>query len=101
MRIRALSIVLMLLAAACTGPADPSSSGGELYGQFCARCHGVDLGGGVGIGLGTDSPLVERPDSYVVDVIANGRGSMPAFDNTLSDDQISRVVDFIRAEQGS
>jgi cytochrome c551 len=101
MRIRALFIVLMLSAAACTGAADTNASGAELYGQFCARCHGADLGGGVGNALGSDSPLVERPDSYLSEVVANGRGSMPALGNTLSDEQIDRVVDFIRAEQGS
>ncbi|HEY5652199.1 MAG TPA: cytochrome c [Acidimicrobiia bacterium] len=100
MRIRALSVLLMLLAAACTGPADPNASGDELYAQFCARCHGVELGGGVGPALGADSPAVERSDTYLADAIGNGRGSMPAFGNTLSDVQIDRVVDFIRAEQG-
>ncbi len=51
--------------------------------------------------MGAGSELVERPDSYILDVTANGRGAMPAFDRTLSDEQIQRLVDFIRAEQGS
>ncbi len=101
MRIRALSIVLVAVVAACTGQADPNATGEELYAQFCTRCHAADLSGGVGPALGAGSDLVDKPDSFVADVTANGRGSMPAFGNTLSDEQVARVVDFIRTEQGS
>jgi mono/diheme cytochrome c family protein len=51
--------------------------------------------------MGAGSALVERPNSYISDAIANGRGSMPAFSRTLSDDQVQALVDFIRAEQES
>ena len=51
--------------------------------------------------MGAGSDLVARPDSYISDVIANGRGSMPAFSRTLSNAQIQLLVDLIRAEQGS
>jgi cytochrome c551 len=101
MRLRVLGICLLVTVAACTGTADPNSSGAELYSQFCARCHAADLSGGIGNALGAGSELVERPDSYIADVIANGRGSMPAFDRTLTDDEIQKLVDFIRTEQGS
>ena len=92
---------MMFLLAACTGSADPDATGAELYSQFCARCHASDLSGGVGDALGAGSELVDKPDTYIADVIANGRGSMPAFSRTLSDDHVQRLVDFIRAEQGS
>ena len=101
MRLRVLVTCLALLSAACTGQANPDASGAELYSQFCARCHAADLSGGVGNALGAGSDLVERPDSYITDVIANGRGSMPAFSRPLNERQIQRVVDFIRSEQGS
>lgn len=101
MRIRVLTIVLVFLVAGCTGQADPNATGGELYSQFCARCHAADLSGGVGPALGPGSDLVDKPDSFIADVTTNGRGSMPAFGNTLSDDQVDRVVEFIRTDQGS
>ncbi len=91
----------MLLLAACTGSADQGATGAELYSQFCARCHGADLNGAIGSGLGVGSDLVDRPDGYITDVIVNGRGSMPAFRRTLTDEQVGRIVDFIRSEQGS
>lgn len=101
MRLRVLGICVLLLLSACTGAADPDATGAELYSQFCARCHAADLSGGVGPAMGPGSPLVELPDSYILDVTANGRGAMPAFGRTLTDDQIQRLADFIRAEQGS
>lgn len=101
MRLRALGISCLVLLAACTGSADPDASGAQLYSQFCARCHAADLSGGIGPAMGAGSDLVERPDSYVADVIANGRGSMPAFSRTLSNAQVQLLVDLIRAEQGS
>jgi len=101
MRLRLLTIMFALLVTGCTGQADPNATGGELYSQFCTRCHAADLSGGIGPALGEGSDLVDRPDSYIADVTTNGRGSMPAFGNTLSDDQVQRVLQFIRAEQGS
>ena len=91
----------MLVLTACTGSADPDATGAELYSQFCARCHAADLSGGIGPAMGAGSELVERPDTYILDVTANGRGAMPAFSRTLSDDQIQRLANFIRAEQES
>lgn len=92
---------MMLLLVACTGSADPDASGAELYSQFCARCHAADLSGGIGPALGEGSEFVDVPDSFLFDVIADGRGAMPAFSSTLSDPQIRLLIDFIRAEQGS
>ncbi|MDH3247544.1 MAG: cytochrome c [Acidimicrobiia bacterium] len=101
MRLRVLGTCVLFLLAACTGPPDPDATGAELYTQFCARCHASDLSGGVGPAMGAGSELVERPDSYVTSAITNGRGSMPAFTRTLSEDHVQRLVDFIRSEQGS
>lgn len=98
-RSAAVLISGILILTACTGSADPDASGEELYSQFCTRCHGSDRSGWIGPSLGQGSDLVDRPDSYIGDVIGGGRGRMPAFGNTLSDEQIGRVVEFIRSEQ--
>lgn len=95
-RSAAVLISGMLMISACTGPADPDASGAELYSQFCARCHGGDLSGGIGPALGAGSELSERDDAYVSETISGGRGRMPAFARTLSDEQIARVVEFLR-----
>lgn len=97
------SLVPMLIAvvslSACTGQPAADASGADIYSQLCARCHGADLGGGIGPALGAGSDLVDRADDYIEGVIRGGRGSMPAFGNTLDDSQIDRLIGFLRSEQ--
>jgi len=44
------------------------------------------------------SPAVQkRPDAELAQVIANGKGGMPSFKNSLSKDQIHSLVTHIRS----
>ena len=98
---RYLIVACLLLLAACTGPPAPDASGEEIYRQLCANCHGNDLNGGVGPAVGAGSNSAAQDDDFLVLTITRGRGPMPSFDSTLSDDEISRVVDYLRTEQES
>lgn len=98
MRRRWELVALALFAVSCSGPAE-DASGSEIYQDVCASCHARDLQGRVGPALGEGSPIAAQSDEYVIDVIANGRGSMPAFGRTLSEAQIDRLVSFLREEQ--
>lgn len=93
----AVAVVLMTLTS-CRGP-DESASGEEIYLQVCARCHAADLSGGVGPALDAGSNAAEQNDEYLVTTITDGRGRMPSFRQTLSEAQIARVVEHLRAEQ--
>lgn len=95
----AVLLALVALASACVS-VDDSSTGREIYDQICSRCHGLQLQGGVGPALDADSAAAERDDEYWTQTIARGRGRMPAFQSTLSDDQIQLVVEFAREQQG-
>lgn len=99
MRSLVLMLVTVVALSACTGRPAADASGAEIYSQLCARCHGADLGGGIGPPLGAESELVDRADDYIEGVIRGGRGSMPAFGNTLDDTQIDRLIGFLRSEQ--
>jgi mono/diheme cytochrome c family protein len=63
-------------------------SGGALYRQHCAACHGANADGGIG---GT---LVASPLSFSqqVSVTSRGRESMPGFNSVLTSDEIASVV---------
>jgi cytochrome c551 len=97
MRLAGALLALMLLAA-CGGPA-ADASGAEIYDQVCARCHGADLGGRIGPALGAGSDVASAPDEYLYTTIERGRGSMPSFSRTLDEQQIDRVVSYLRAQQ--
>ena len=71
--------------------------GQEVYDENCASCHGGDGEGGIGPELAGGAVVEEYPDpSDHRDVVVNGRGRMPAFGGTLSDEQIDAVVRYER-----
>lgn len=95
----AVLLAVVLVLAACDGPA-ADATGREIYLETCARCHAPDLSGGVGPALGEGSSAAGQTDEYLVNTITDGRGRMPSFRQTLSVDQIERVVGYLREEQG-
>lgn len=96
----AAAVVAAVALSACDGGPPPDASGEEIYLQSCARCHGEDLGGGIGPPLGGDSAAAHQPDEFYHQTIADGRGRMPSFSQTLTEGQIDRVVEYLRIEQG-
>jgi mono/diheme cytochrome c family protein len=99
--LRSIIVVCLLLITACADPPPLEASGEEIYRQVCANCHGNDLNGGVGPAVGAGSNSAAQDDDFLVLTITRGRGPMPSFESTLSDEQIARVVDYLRAEQES
>lgn len=91
-------LVLALTMMACEGP-DEQASGEEIFMDVCARCHSSDLSGGVGPALGPGSHAAEQSDEYLITTIRDGRGRMPSFQQTLSGEQIERVVAYLREQQ--
>ena len=88
------------LLVACSGDAPATSSdlvdGRALYLRRCASCHGSEGTGGVGGALA--GRMVGRfPDaSDEIALVADGRGTMPAFRSVLTDAEIAAVVDYTR-----
>ena len=93
-------LVAVLATTSCSlgRPAD-DATGEEIYAQLCSRCHGSDLGGGVGPALGPGSPLVSETDEYIEFTVLNGRGRMPSFSSSLDEAQLDRLVAYIREVQ--
>jgi Cytochrome D1 heme domain/Cytochrome C oxidase, cbb3-type, subunit III len=69
---------------------------GELYQRHCAECHGTDRLGGTGLALLPES-LQRLKQADALAVIANGRPAtqMPAFAQTLGQDELAALVDLI------
>lgn len=95
----ALLVVVAVVAGACTGAPDEGATGEEIFMQLCARCHSADLSGGIGPALGPGSDAAGRPDEFLRLTITRGRGRMPAFGTTLSDEQVDAVIGYLRERQ--
>jgi mono/diheme cytochrome c family protein len=100
------SIAVLLLAtatlvgiASCAARPALDATGEEIYIQLCARCHGEDLSGGLGPALGAGSNAAEQDDAFLELTITRGRGRMPSFGGTLTDEQLQRLIDYIRSQQ--
>lgn len=78
-----------------------SDSGKAVFGSRCVTCHGSD-GKGTALGkqlkaLDLNSAQVQRnTNAALKKVISDGKGNMPPFSTTLSDDQIEQVLKYVR-----
>ena len=95
-----LTLFVVSILAANPGPDSVASS--ATFRTKCAMCHGQD-GGGSEVGKSMNvpdlrSPAVQKlPDAELAQVISDGKGGMPSFKNSLSEDQIHSLVVHIRA----
>lgn len=89
------------LLTACGGGLEDNASGEEIYNARCASCHRRDLSGGIGPALGPGSDAVDRPLDYYEITIRTGKGRMPSFGSTLTDAQITRVIEYVISIQNA
>lgn len=94
-----MAMLVALAASACVQRPPADASGRDIYAQVCARCHGADLSGGIGPALGPGSNAASQPDEFLTSAITDGRGRMPSFAQTLTPEQIERVVAHLRDSQ--
>jgi cytochrome c6 len=95
-----LTLFVVSIVRADPGPDNAAST--ATFRTKCAMCHGQD-GGGSEVGKSMNvpdlrSPAVQKlPDAEVAKVISDGKGGMPPFKNSLSEDQIHALVTHIRS----
>ena len=69
----------------------------ELYLQHCGACHGEDGSGGIGRAL-NGQHIIEMSEAQLFMIIYDGIGNvMPNFKSTLSTEQISDLIVYIRS----
>lgn len=97
----ATAAALIALGACSLGRPAEDATGEEIFAQLCSRCHGADLQGGIGPSLGPGSAVADATDEFIEFTVVHGRGRMPSFSSTLDQDQLDRLVAYIReVEQG-
>lgn len=89
-----LCLLLSLLVAA---PVAADAAPGELYAEHCAACHGEGRLGGMGPAL-LPGNLSRLAAEATLAVIRDGRAAtqMPAFGDTLGDDELAALADWVR-----
>lgn len=98
-----IGVPLIVTAQDATPAASPAAEpllarGEEIYNTVCIACHQPDGKGIEGIYLplaGNPAVTLEDP-TYLITVILNGRGGMPRFDSTYSDEEIAAIATFVR-----
>ena len=71
--------------------------GAVLYETNCQGCHGVSGEGGLGVAL-NDGLLATLSDERIAEVIRDGLPpGMPGFSSSLTEDEITSLIDFLRA----
>lgn len=77
---------------------DDDLSGQELFLLACARCHGADAEGieDVAPDISQDSFTLMESDEFITGRIAEGYKQMPRFGRILGDEQIQRIVTYLR-----
>ena len=98
-----VSILLLLTVATLRANPDPDKAAtAETFRTKCAMCHGPD-GAGSAVGKSMNIPdlrssvVQNKADAELAQIISNGKGGMPAFKSSFSDDQIHALVTYVRA----
>jgi cytochrome c6 len=96
-----VGLTLAVASIAQTNPAPDSADAGATFRTKCVMCHGPD-GAGSQVGKSMNvpdlrSPEVQKlPDAQLAQLISDGKGGMPPFKSSLSEDQIHSLVAHIR-----
>jgi cytochrome c6 len=91
-----------LAAATLAAPALAAPDGKALFAANCAACHQP-----AGQGIPGAFPALARNKFVVGDpklvaaTVLNGRGGMPAFRDSLKDDQLAATLSFVRSNWGN
>ena len=97
-----VGLTLFVGSIARANPGPDSAAGSATFRTKCAMCHGQD-GGGSEVGKSMNvpdlrSPAVQKlPDAQLAQIISDGKGGMPSFKSSLSDDQIHLLVAYVRS----
>jgi cytochrome c6 len=98
-----VSVVLLLTVSTLrAGPGPDKAATAGTFRTKCAMCHGPD-GAGSSVGKSMNVPdlrssvVQDQADAELAQIISNGKGGMPAFKGSVSDDQIQALVTYVRS----
>jgi glucose/arabinose dehydrogenase/mono/diheme cytochrome c family protein len=75
--------------------------GQTVFSNQCTACHGAQGQAGIGPGMADNQFVTQADPEPVIDIVVHGRGQMPGFGDSLSNEQIAAVVSYIRNSFGN
>lgn len=100
MNTKASTIAVVLAISSLGFAQDP---GAAVFKKNCVMCHGVDGAGKTKMGLKlgaadlSSNDIQALSDEAIAQTVRNGKGKMPPFAKTVTDDEITQVVKHVRA----
>jgi len=100
-----VGLTLFVASIARANPSPDSAASSATFRTKCAMCHGPD-GSGSAVGKSMNVPdlrsqvIQKLPDAQLAQIISDGKGGMPSFKNSLSEDQVHSLVAHIRSLHG-
>ena len=97
-----MGLTLFVASIARANPAPDAAAASATFKSKCAMCHGPE-GAGSEVGKSLNVPdlrsqtVQKLSDAEITQVITNGKGGMPAFKDSLSEDQIHSLVGHVRS----
>jgi mono/diheme cytochrome c family protein len=98
-------LVLFLIQSRPPVMGAPADDAAGLFKAKCVACHGSDASGNTPVGKNLkirdlrSAEVQAQSDAELFKIISNGKGKMPAYSKSLTEEQIHQLVAFIR-EQG-
>lgn len=81
-------------------PPDTTAQGREIFLANCAACHTFSDAGSSGM-VGPNLDEIDLSTEQVAEQVESGGGGMPAFGDTLSDEEIQQVAAYVAGSRGS
>jgi cytochrome c6 len=100
-----VGLMFFVAAIARANPGPDAAASSATFRTKCAMCHGQD-GSGSEVGKSMNVPDLRAPvvqkltDAQLAQIISDGKGGMPPFKSSLSEDQIHSLVVHIRSLRG-
>ena len=97
-----IGLTFFVVSIAQASPAPDRAADSATFRTKCAMCHGPD-GSGSAVGKSMNVPdlrsleVQKVPDAQLAQIISDGKGGMPPFKSSLSEDQIHSLVSYVRS----
>jgi cytochrome c6 len=94
-------IAFLTVASAASAQTAATTDAAGTFKAKCVTCHAAD-GSGSALGKRLHAPdlnskeVQEKTNAALALVIASGKNNMPAFKNRLDDQQIEKLVEYVR-----